>query len=281
MGTSSTLDKPAPRETTEGSADRQPTTQDWPSAYVTWRRYCFIGRWNYAKGLTLATLLGGLGVPLWGAQSLAWALGSAVAYILVSCGGLYLLYGPPSRQMFIRLLRMAAVCNPHRVLDIHYGTYRSSRELLELLPATLVDALGIQDSDHEPELAVQDVWKFERPPLSHARFAQVNGRYDLIHAPDNTYDLVVLGFGIHELHEDEERLGLMREIHRVLTPKGKLLLFERGWSPVLALVFGPLFLHFTPAKTWHAWLRSHFHGVQRGQMWGMVDLFVAEDPRVD
>ena len=43
-------------------------------------------------------------------------------------------------------------------------------------------------------------------------------------------------------------LKMMREIKRVLVPDGKVLLMERGWSPWLALVFGPLFLHFTPAK---------------------------------
>jgi len=71
----------------------------------------------------------------------------------------------------------------------------------------------------------------------------------------------------------------MREIKRVLAPGGKVLLYERGWNPLLVLIFGPLFLHFTPGGAWEQWFREHFTDVTRGSAFGVVDLFVASGPR--
>ena len=96
------------------------------------------------------------------------------------------------------------------------------------------------------------------PHVFHPRFSEVEGDAGSFAAGDQDIDLVELGFGIHELHSDEERKQLVNEIHRVLAPNGKIVLFERGWSPWLAFVFSPLFLYFTPAKEWEVWLRKHF-----------------------
>jgi hypothetical protein len=71
----------------------------------------------------------------------------------------------------------------------------------------------------------------------------------------------------------------MKEIRRVLAPGGRVLLYERGWSPLLLLIFGLLFFHFTPGGEWERWLREHFTDVRRGSAFGMVDLFVASGVR--
>ena len=129
-----TLDKADVGASAESSPQRDLPPEQWPSATTTWRRYCYIGRWNYAKGTMLAIVLGIAGVPFFGWQFLAVAIATAMTYVAVSCGGLFLLYGPPSRRIFERLLEMSEISSAQRALDIHFGTYRTSRELLELLP---------------------------------------------------------------------------------------------------------------------------------------------------
>ena len=272
MSNSATLEHPA----IDGTSRPR---DEWPTPTTTWLRYCYIGRWNYAKGIGVAALLGAIGAAFLGWQFFVFAFAVAVTYVAVSCAGLRLLYGPPSERIFRRLLEMAGTAGDERVLDVHFGTYRASRVLLDLLPDARVFGLGVHDPEHETEPAVLDVWKFERSPVSHPRFAEVSGDARSFDLNDKEIDLVVLGFGIHELHSAEERTQLVREIHRVLAPNGRVVLFERGHSPWLALIFGPLFLHFTPAKEWDAWLREHFHEVDREVVFGMVDLFSATSPR--
>ncbi len=248
---------------------------EWPTATTTWLRYCYIGRWNYTRGIALAALIGLAGSAIFGWGFMGFALGVALLYVAMSFAGLWLLYGPPSERIFRQLMQMVNASGKERVLDVHFGTYRASRALLELLPAAKLFALGVHDPEHESEPAVLDVWKFERPPVSHPRFEEVEGDVSSFGVSDHEVDLVVLGFGIHELHSDEEKSELVREILRVLAPNGKLILFERGWSPLLAFVFGPLFLHFTPAKAWDTWLRKYFEDVDRTRVFGMVDVFAA------
>ena len=178
---------------------------EWPTATTTWLRYCYIGRWNYAKGIGVAAVLGVIGSTFLGWQFFAVALACAFAYVFVSCLGLRLLYGPPSERIFRRLLEMAGTTGDERVLDIHFGTYRASRVLLELLPDATVLGLGVHDPEHESEPAVLDVWKFERPPVSHPRFEEVGGDASSFDVSDGGIDLVVLGFGIHDYTQRKRR----------------------------------------------------------------------------
>ena len=64
------------------------------------------------------------------------------------------------------------------------------------------------------------------------------------------FDTAFAIFTAHELRRHEQRVDLFREIVRVLTPGGELVLMEhaRDWKNFLA--FGPGFLHFFSRKEW-------------------------------
>lgn len=254
---------------------------DWPSPTKTWLRYFYIGRINYLKGLLLAGVLALVAASIWSPAVGYFVITVAVSYVIVSGAGLYLLYGPPSQRIFDDLFEMGQVTGNDRVVDIHFGTWRFSRTTLQTLPGVTVHAVGVHDPEEESEVAVRDVWKFERPPTGHPRFRDDHGNPSALPVDDQSADVVLLGFGIHEVHSKQERDTLMQELKRILTPDGRVLLVERGWSPLLLFVFGPLFLHFTPAKEWQKWLCDNFKIVHRGSKFGMVDMFVASRPQLD
>jgi nucleoside-diphosphate-sugar epimerase len=247
----------------------------WPSPWQTWLRYFFIGRWNYLKGTLLAGLLATLLWFLVGPRVAIIVLCLAPAYIFGSGLGLYLLYGHPEVRFFRRLFSMAKLEANERIADIHFGTYRGTRGALSELPGALVSAVDIADRSAPAEEAVRDVWGFEKAPLGHPRLKVFKGSPGKLPLADGSADVVMLGFGIHEVDEGKEREELFLEIQRVLAPGGRVVLFERGWSPLLFLVFGPLFLHFTPGRKWEQTLRRLFPRVERGLVFGMVDIFVA------
>jgi dihydroflavonol-4-reductase len=248
----------------------------WPTHGQTWLSYFHVGRWNYLKGTAVAVVLAAVLWFLWGWVLALVVLAGAPVYVVVSGIGLYLLYGHPAGWYLRRLFRMAGLQGNERVADVHFGTYRGTRAALACLPGSEVRAVAVYDPKEEVELAVRDVWKFEQPPVGHPRLKEVlHGRPDRLPLADGSVDVVLLGFGIHEVHRGAERDGLMRELKRVLAPGGRVLLFERGWNPLLLLIFGPLFLHFTPGGEWERWFREHFTDVKRSSAFGVVDLFVA------
>ena len=275
--TNVTIDRDTPSDPPPIAWPSTLRSDDWPSPTQTWLRYFYIGRWNYLKGLAVASIIAAILFFTWSKTAASVVLICALLYVAISGFGLYLLYGPPSRRIFRKLFAIADLQGDESILDLHFGTWRVSRQALELLPEASVHSVGIHDAEGESEAAVRDVWKFERPP-HHPRVSCEHGRPDSLPLSDNAVDVVIMGFGIHEVHAGPERTTLMDEIKRVLRPHGKVLLVERGWSPLLLFVFGPLFLHFTPAKEWEAWLRNDFMNVHRDSQYRLVDIFVASNP---
>lgn len=247
----------------------------WPTHGKTWLHYFHVGRWNYFKGTCVAAAGAALIGLLWGLWPALIFFAGAPLYILMSGLGLYLLYGHPAGRYLDRLFRMAGLRGNERVADLHFGTYRGTRAALERLPGATVHAVEIADHDAPVEEVVTDVWQFERPPLGHPRLQVHKGTPDRLPLADGSIDVILLGFGIHEVQRGAERTALMAEIRRVLVPGGRVLLYERGWSPLLLLIFGLLFFHFTPAWEWEQWFRERFAEVRRRSAFGMVDLFVA------
>ena len=101
-------------------------------------------------------------------------------------------------------------------------------------------------------------------------------RHFAVPLADESCDVVVFGFGTHEIPtEDGSREKLFNEAKRLLKPGGTVLLFEHGYDFHNYLIFGPVIGHVTRKKDWDTLLRKHFNDVRYARATHAVDLFAA------
>lgn len=136
---------------------------------------------------------------------------------------------------------------PRRWINIHSGWDETSGLLETVFPAEGNRVVDIFDPLIMTEVSIQ-----------HARLInqkagpKIAGRYNQLPFDAGKFDAAFAIFTAHELRRHEQRVDLFREIVRVLTPGGELVLMEhaRDWKNFLA--FGPGFLHFFSRKEWRS-----------------------------
>lgn len=243
------------------------------AVYVSRRDYWSIFKVFAGVGAILAVL----GVltrrrnPLQGSFALAQVGFGMLGYSLV---GLYRMYGHPAVNYFRRLIEMGEVEGPVSVADLHIGTYRHSYLLAELLPQATIHSIDCWNVEGPPaEEAVQDVRELEPAPTHHPRIHPAKADHFKIPLKDESCDVVVMGFGTHEIPTDGPRQTLFKEAQRILKPGGKALLFEHGKDPHNFVIFGPVIKHVTRRDEWEQVMNEYFGDVRVGRTSHAVDLF--------
>ncbi len=251
-----------------------------PTAWWYYGRAIFVSRHDYKKifyrFLMVAIPLGLGGLLL--DNRILWALafitgGLGLAMLLFSLIGLYLQYGHAAKRYFSKLLAMEQLPAAPTIADIHIGTYRHSFMFHELLPDAAIYSI---DCKREPrfteELAVREVQALETPPTD-SHITTIYTEDFRIPLEDNSCDVVVFGFGTHEI-PDQERETIFEDARRILKPGGKLLLFEHGIDTLNYFIFGPVIYHVTKAKDWKQLLNDKFANVKQDRLHA-VNLFSA------
>ncbi len=257
-------------------ADRQPSPWWYfgRAAYVSRRDYFKIFLVFVAVGIPL----GAAGVLVPGLFWLFWvAVGLGVIGLIMlaySLVGLYRMYGHPARQYVRRLLELGDVRGPVAVADLHIGTYRHAYALADALPEATITTVDVWNVKGPPaEHAIQDVRDLEPPPTHHPRIRALRADEFALPLPDASFDVVVLGFGTHEIPNDGPLQKVFAEVRRVLKPGGKVLMFEHGYDFHNYLIFGPVINHVTRKDQWLALFREHFADVKADRTSHAVDLF--------
>src|SRR5262249_38186068 len=105
---------------------------------------------------------------------------------------------------------------------------------------------------------IQDVRDLEPPPTHHPRIKALQADEFALPLSDASCDVVVFGFGTHEIPRDGPLQKVFQEARRILKPGGKVLMFEHGYDFHNYLIFGPVCHHVTTRRDWLALLREHF-----------------------
>jgi SAM-dependent methyltransferase len=257
-----------------------------PSPLWYFGRAAYVSRYDYRriffKFLAAGIPLGAAGVLLevpallYSAYALA-ALG--LLMLAYSLTGLYRQYGHFSSQYFRRLLRLGDVEDPVTVADLHIGTYRHAYRLAELLPHSTIYSVDCWNVEGPPpEKAVLDVRDLEPRPADNPRIRPLRARDFQVPLPDESCDVVVFGFGTHEIPAGGPRERLFAEGRRVLKPGGRALLFEHGYDLHNYFIFGPVIGHVTRRRDWLAVMKSYFDDVRYERTSHAVDLFAGRRP---
>lgn len=139
---------------------------------------------------------------------------------------------------------------PDHLLNLHAGFDETSRGLRILFPDARIQVFDFYSAERstEPSIARARLEYQKQPPGTAVQAIPVGlTGWDL---PDESQDVVHLFMSAHELRKPEDREALFAEVHRVLKPKGEVILVEhlRDWLNFIA--FGPGYFHFYPRREW-------------------------------
>ena len=242
------------------------------AVYVSRRDYFRIFCWFLAIGgaAVVAGIL--LRVPLLLDAAYALAL-LGICMLAYSLIGLYRMYGHPSKRYLTRLLALGSIAGPVTVADLHIGTYRHAYELADLLPDATIWSIDCWEAEGpSPEAAVEDVRRLEPAPQQHPRIHAGRADHYELSLPSDSCDVVLFGFGTHEIPAGAPREKLFAEARRVLRPGGRALLFEHGFDVHNFLIFGPVIDHVTRCDAWLSLMRRFFVNIRYERSNQAVDL---------
>lgn len=244
------------------------------AVYVSRRDYRRIFLWFVAVGVPLGAAGIALRQPV--LLDIAYVLGVlGVCMLIYSLIGLYRMYGHPSKRYLKRLLELGDIHGAVSIADVHIGTYRHAYELADLLPEASISTIDCWDpSGPVAEEAVQDVRSLEPAPQGHPRIWPCRAVAYALPLPDNSCDVVIFGFGTHEIPAGAAREKLFAEAQRVLRAGGRTLLFEHGFDLHNFLIFGPVIDHVTRRDAWLGIMRRYFTDVRYARSPQAVDLIV-------
>jgi ubiquinone/menaquinone biosynthesis C-methylase UbiE len=134
---------------------------------------------------------------------------------------------------------------PRQWLNIHAGLDESTSIIAQLFPGSSYTVLDVYDSR---EMTEPSIAKARR--LTPSDQPAAASRLDALPLPDRDRDTAFLLFTAHEIRHPDRRTQFLREVARVMTNSGQLLLVEhlRDWKNFIA--YGPGFLHFYSRNEW-------------------------------
>lgn len=134
---------------------------------------------------------------------------------------------------------------PHRWINVHSGWDETSGLLGATFPGSRGEVIDIFDERLMTESSIRQARRIE-----HKAIPATPGSHDALPFAAHSFDAAFSIFAAHELRSHEQRVGLFREIARVLRPSGELVLIEHLRDRRNFLAFGPGFLHFFSHRAW-------------------------------
>ena len=133
--------------------------------------------------------------------------------------------------------------HPSSWLNVHAGLDESTPALLRLLPGSHGRVFDIFDPREMTESSIHRARRLAPVPAEPADYRHLP-------APASSVEAVLLLLAAHELRTHNARCDLLREVHRVLAPGGRVVLAEHLRDLPNLCAFGPGFLHFHSRRTW-------------------------------
>jgi len=244
---------------------------------ANWPGYLLI----YA-GIVLALLL--IGVSLqegWlSFVPLALALVLLLSYFLgAAVWAAHRLYDPAGLRPYHVLFDMGQLKATDTFVYVDLGVRDFALQLSRRLTSGKIYVVDV----YNPQWTTSSSLKRYRARQPHApndpRLVWQNGRFDLLPLPDKSVSTVILHRVVSEFWQQGDRAALLEEVHRILTPNGRVLLAERVRSQTNWLVMGPSALSLQTAAAWREKLEAAgFIVVKEEDLQGLITCFRADKP---
>lgn len=246
--------------------------------YAYWPRYALL----YA-GLITAVLLIGISAN----QGWMGLLLLAVALLITLC------YALAGALWAVHQLYDTAGLQPHQLL-FDMGQIRETDRLAFIDLDKRPQALALGRRLTSGQIAVIDVYnpqltpgqglarsraRLPQPLLNDPRFVWRNGRIDLLPLPNESVSAVILYEVLSQYWQVGDQEMLLREVRRVLTPNGRLLIAERTRTRSNILLMGPAGLSLAPLTHWRELLHRAGFVIRREQnLSGLIHCLRADKP---
>ena len=143
---------------------------------------------------------------------------------------------------------------PRTWVSIHAGLDQSTPIVRRLLAPSPGRVFDIFDPVETTEPSIARARRSCQPAIPPERVD-----FRCLPAPMESVDAALLLLSVHELRTDEARHALLTELHRVLTPGGRVIVAEHLRDCANFAAFGPGFLHFLSRRTWtRSFARARF-----------------------
>ena len=177
-------------------------------------------------------LSGPVRLGAWGASYFLLASLGASHYIY-DCSALY-------RWTWMR----SRFPRPTRILNVHSGFDETSSQLRALYPEAVIQAVDFYDAELMSEPSIERARKLYPPEES------LMGRFNELPFADGSESLICVLLAAHELREHDLRVEFFRELERIVSVEGHVIVLEHMRDTANFLVFGSGFLHFFPRSDW-------------------------------
>ncbi|MEM6768923.1 MAG: class I SAM-dependent methyltransferase, partial [Bacteroidota bacterium] len=135
--------------------------------------------------------------------------------------------------------------NPSHILNIHAGFDEISPKLKEYFPGSQLAIGDFYDPELHTEVSIKRARK-AYPPSADTIKVKTNS----LPFADNSYDIIVAFLSAHEIRDEAERISFFRELKRVSTSEGQIMVTEHLRDLPNFLAYNMGFFHFHAKSVW-------------------------------
>ena len=174
------------------------------------------------------------------------------------------------------LFEMARLKQTDRFVYIDVGLRRRPLGLAHYITVGHITVVDIYNPQWTPSRSLARWRSRMTSPTADPRLTWLSGNFDLLPLPDASTSVVILCQIVSELWQDGDRVALLREVRRILTADGRLLIAEKVRNQTTWLTAGPAALSVPTTTYWRALLReAGFQIRQEKSLGGLIRCFNA------
>ena len=200
-----------------------------------------------------------------------------LAFIITSLRAAHRLYDPGGIVPHQLLFEMGQLNGRSHFGLIDIGLRHQAVDLADLLTSGHISVMDI----YNPQLISSgSVARSQRQHPPHdPRLTWLESSLSLLPLPNSSVPVVIACEILSHLDQEGDRLVLLREINRVLTPNGRLLMAERSRTQTNWLALGTAAANLHPASYWrHLLTNAGFHIRREQEPDGLILCLRADKP---
>lgn len=237
--------------------------------------------------LVYAALVAGLSLIMVSAQQGWWSLVPfflvlllpLLYFTLASLWAAHKIYDPGGLRPHHVLFEMAQIQENHTLAYIDLASRHRAIELAQRLTSGQVIVIDVYSPQWAPGRALARQRERMSTAPTDPRLDWRSGEIGLMPLPDHSVSTAIVCLVMNEFWQHGDRQVLLKEVHRILKPNGRVLVAERARSRANWLVMGPMAIGLPSLEQWRRLLvAAGFQLRSERELEGLIHCFRADKP---